>query len=290
MEAIDLLELLRKDINEYFQQKKTGKVNASFIERFAEFSHLLGDTEKQVLLEISQSVNSLPDTVDLSNRVANTTSTKARTTEEIGTGHVDNNRDALKALDHVAWKSTAVYYDETHQKLLTMIDGLIAHLKESRDRLIKNEIKAAEDFAVFQTNVEKENEYLRTKILEIENIIKDLVNQINIANAQLAKRKILVSEAKVELENIQKICKEKEDYYVNETNRRNGEIKTISDAQKLFDNILNNLSQRVKERAENLSNGAKDAGNALPANVVSNKGAIQTALDTRVNDRAKVVF
>jgi len=109
MEAIDLLELLRKDINEYFQQKKAGKVNASFIERFSEFSHLLGDTEKQVLLEISQSVNSLPDTVDLSNRVANTTSTKARTTEEIGSGHVDNNRDSLKALEHVALKSTAVY-------------------------------------------------------------------------------------------------------------------------------------------------------------------------------------
>jgi len=289
MEAVDLLEMLKKDVNEYFAQKKAGKVNASFIERFAEFSHLLADNDKQVLVQITQAVNTLPDVNKLNENVQASTSTKARTAEEVGTGHVDNAQDALKALDHVEWKSTDVYFDELHKKLIVMIDGLVAHLKNSRDELIKNEIKAAEDFAVFQSNVEKENEYLRTKILEIENTIKDLENQINIANGQLAKRKVLHQEAIVELENIERICKEKEEYYKNETARRNGEIKTIGEAQRLFDNILNNLSQRVKERADNINSG-QAAGNALPASVVANQSTIEKDLAARQGERAQVVF
>lgn len=290
MEAIDIMTLLRGDINDYFAHKGDAKVNTAFIERFAEFSHLLNEEHKAVFLEISQQVNNLPDVDALTHRVNESTSTKQRTETEVGKEHVDNNRGELKKLDHVAWEETAAYNDKLHKKVIEMIDGLIAHLKSSRDELTKHEIKAAEDFAVFQSNMEKENEYLKEKIEELTKHILDLINQINVAKVQLEKREKLLQEAKNQLEAIRKMCQEKKEYYEHETTRRNGELKTVDNATTLFENILAKLSARVKERAAALNAGAKEAGENLSAHVKKDESSISTGVNTRAGERQAVVF
>lgn len=291
MEAIDIMTLLRGDINDYFANKKeSGKVNTAFIERFAEFSHLLSDDNKQVFMQLSQAVNSLPDVDALSKRVDDSTSTKERTTEEVGDKHVDNDKGELQKMEHVAWEETDAYNDKLHKKVIDMIDGLIAHLKASRDELTKNEIKAAEDFAVFQTNMEKENEYLQAKIEELKKHIVDLTNQINVANVQLEKREKLLQDAKDELETIRNICKEKKEYYENESRRRSSEIQTVDVATGIFNDILSKLSERVKERAAALNAGAKDAGNDLSKFVKKDENEIATGVNSRAGERNQVVF
>jgi len=290
MEAVDVLNLLKGDLNDYFANKKVGGVNPAFIERFAEFSHLLNDEHKEIFMQLSAKVSDLPDVNALSNRVSDSTATKQRTGEEVGTNHVDNDKGELQKLDHVAYEGTAEYNANLQTKVIGMIDGLIKHLKESRDALINNEIKAAEDFAVFQTNMEKENEHLKNKIAELKKAIEDLVNQLNIANEQLEKRKKLLQDAQNALATIRQICSEKKEYYQKESSRRTGELSSVDSASKIFDDILSNLSKRVTDRASNLNAGAAEAGNHVINNVKNGENPISTGVDSRVNARNAVVF
>lgn len=290
MEAIDVLSLLRGDINDYFKNKKEdGKVNTVFIERFAEFSHLLSDENRLVFISLSQDVQNLPDVKDLTDRVDATTSTTARTDTQVGTGHVDNSQDELKQLEHVAWTEAGQYADALHKRVIEMIDGLINHLKQSRNELTKNEIQAAEDFAVFQNNMEKENDHLRETIEKLGKHIADLTNQINVANAQLEKRKKLLDEATHQLEAVTKICDDKKAYYESETQRRNRELGIVADATTIFENILAKLSQRVQERA-NEAQANEALSGTLSANVVNQEPKATTDLNANVSTRNNVVF
>lgn len=291
MEGIEILTGLRQDIVDYFGNKN---VTASteipaFIERFSEFSHLLNDDKKMIFTQLSSSLTQLQNVADLTKQVDANTSTKIRTNAEVGTGQIDNNRDELARLDTPAYQQTAVYYAEQEARILAMIDNLIAHLKESRNELTKNEIQAAEDFAVFQTNIQKENDYLHTKIAELENTINDLVNQINVAEQQLVKREDLLEEAKKEKAIIEKNCQAKADYFAKETLRRTGEISTVAQAQSLFDNVLSNLSSRVKARASDIATG-NQVGNDLSQNVVKNQDSLNAGVNANFSARKNVVF
>ena len=302
MEAIDIMTLLKKDINDYFLKKKAGlKINRSFIERFSEFSHLLDDENKAVFLEVSKMVMKLPvvggiastnieGNVDaLGKRVNASTAQKQRTAQEVGSQHVDNTQGELQKLKHVGHTEVNVYVDKLHKKVIIMIDGLVLHLKNSRNELTKNEIKASEDFAIFQTNMERENDYLKAKIIELTKQIENLTNQLNVANAQLVKRLKLLKLAQEALATIRRICKEKKQYFQKETKRRNGELEVVANATSIFQNILSKLSTRVKGRADAKLSG-KGFGDALSHHVKKSKKAITGDLKNRVSTRKAVVF
>jgi hypothetical protein len=296
MEAIDIMTLLRKDINDYFLKKKAGlKINRSFIERFAEFSHLLDEDNKNVFLEVSKIVGGIASTniegnVDsLDKKTDAATAQKQRNAQEVGSQHVDNSKGELQKLKHVGHTEVNVYVDKLHKKVIIMIDGLVLHLKNSRNELTKNEIKASEDFAIFQTNMERENDYLRTKIIELTKQIENLTNQLNVANAQLVKRIKLLKLAQEALATIRRICKEKKQYFQKETKRRNGELEVVANATSIFQNILSKLSSRVKGRADAKFAG-KGFGDALSHHVKKSKKAMSGDLKNRVSTRKAVVF
>ncbi len=289
MEAMDILKALKEDIDNYFKNKKQGTVNTAFLERFAEFSHLLSEEHRQVFLQLSDVVQNLPSVNKLTDATNQASAQKQRTNQEVGTQHIDNTQGELKKMEGVAFEDAGKYSDALHQKVVTMIDGLIAHLKESRDTLTKNEIKAAEDFAVFQTNLEKENQYLAQRIVELTAVIEDLTNQLNISAVQLGKRENLLKEAQDELATIKRICQEKSDYYAKETKRRTGELESVGKATDLFSSILEKLSKRVQDRANNIQAG-QAAGQSLDANVAANASASTANLNSNVQARNAVVF
>jgi len=170
-----------------------------------------------------------------------------------------------------------------------MIDGLVTHLKESKANLTTSEIKAAEDFAIFQTNMEREDEHLRHKIDALTKSIADLANQINVGNAQLVKRVKLLHEAEEELRIIRKICKEKKEYYQKESKRRTGEIVIVESAKTLFANTLEKLSKRVRDRAANLSAGGA-SGSDLSKVVVTADTGMNKDFSANVAGRADVAW
>jgi len=91
------------------------------------------------------------------------------------------------------------------------------------------------------------------------------------------------------LKKIEKNVMKKSDYYVKETARRNTELATVDSATGIFDGILLKLSQRVKDRASNISTGA-DAGGDLSQKVATSSVAVAGAVDSQASARTNVVF
>jgi len=301
MEAINVLKLLRGDIIKYFNAKKKGEQGLGFLQTFSEYSHLLDDTHKQTLVELKAEVSNLrKHKLDRSNesqrsKLADTkkidafgdkiAKEKERTTKEIGTGHVDNTRGELKKLATPGFDKIGSFNTKTRTKILGMINGLIAHLRESRKKLTASEIKAAEDFAIFQNSTEKENEYLEEKIAELTKEILDLTNQINVSKVQLVKRKKLRDVAKARLDLLRKICKEKKAYFAKETARRRLEDSYIKSAINIFETKLMHLSKRVRARA---SGGVKV--DEIGHRVVSSEAGVKKHNAALVKEREAVVF
>jgi ribosomal protein L24 len=301
MEAINILKLLKQDIVNYFNSKAKGQQGLGFLQTFTEYSHLLDETHKQTLVELKAEVTSLrkhkldrqletqrsklADTKKIDAFGDRIASERERTRAEIGTEHLDNTRGALKKLDTPGHEKIASFNKATRTRVVKMIDALIAHLRASRKRLTEMEIKAAEDFAIFQNSTEKENEYLEEKIAELTKEILELTNQINISKVQLVKRKKLRDQAKARLELLRKMCREKKAYFAKETARRRLENTYIDQATKIFETKLMHLSARVRARA---SGGVK-VGEMQQRVVASEKGVTAGAA-RRIKERENVVF
>ena len=303
MNAVAVMKLLRGDIIKFFNSKKAGQ-RGVFLEQFGEYIALLDEKHKQMFTELkTELTNYRPHELDRteetriktrSDKSVNTqgnrlTAQGTRTSKQIGTGHIDNTRGALKKLATPEHEEISEYNKKTRTKILRMIDGLIKHLRESRRKLTRDEIHAAEDFAIFHNNLEQENEYLANKIKQITKEINNLTNQLNVAKSQLVKRKRLRDQAKLALKLLRKMCREKEEYFKKETRRRNDENKTIDFAMALFNKILTKLSARVRARASNINNGEK-LTHEMTNRVVKNAGGEKEGLSNRVSSRNDVVF
>jgi len=305
MQAVDIMGLLRADLVEYFNKKTEGTQGTAFLERFVEYSHLLDEKHKQTFVQLKAELSSLKPhkldrttesqkenlakTEDLNAANDVITKEKERTTEAIGSGHVDNKQGELQKLDTPEFEKIAEFNIKTRTRVLAMIDGLIKHLKATREELTKNEIKAAEDFAVFQNAMEKEDARLVEKIAELEKEIKHLTNEITISEGQLVKRVKLLGEAKQKLALLQKMCKEKKAYFTAETKRRVVENKYIDQAIVIFDSFLKKLSERVRER---VNTGKVDGKfvNEIGQRVVKSDPNVRTHVAGQVDVRNEVVL
>jgi len=303
MQAIEIMKLLRGDIIAYFNKKPAGERGA-FIEQFEEYANLLDETHRQVFSQLKTELTSLrhhrldrSKETEIKTRSVKSinaegdelTAQKARTAQQIGSGHIDNTRGALKRLATPKWQKIGDFNTGARKKILGMIDGLIAHLRASRKVLTQHEIKAANDFAEWEDSTEKENEYLREKIRELTKEIKDLTNQIHIARAQLVKRKALRDQAKAALEALRKMCKQKYAYFKSETARRTRENGFIDSAMATFDKILSKLSKRVRERANQIATSGKTNYHEIK-HVVSSESGVVADVAAENKERANVVF
>jgi len=305
MQAVQVMTLLRADVVAYFDSKPAGQRGA-FIEQFEEYTVLLDDEHKQIFTELKNELTNLQSRAHRLDRKGETsmetradadvnaqgdrlTAQKARTAQEIGTGHVDNTKGELKKLETPAWETMSDYNKKTRAKVLGMIDGLVRHLRESRRKLTKDEVNASEDFAVFHNSMEKENEYLEEKIKELTKEIVSLTNQLNVARVQLSKRKALRDQAKTALELLKKMCAEKYAYFKKETDRRTKENKTIDMAVTKFNHIVANLSKRVRDRAS-MNVGGQKFGDDMGHRVAKADSGERADLSKSQNVRADVVF
>jgi hypothetical protein len=317
MQAVNVMTLLRGDIVAYFDAKPKGQSGA-FIEQFEEYTALLDEEHKQIFTELKSEVTKTYSTglrKDLSrnrehklDRDAETniatrknkdvneqgdrlTAQKERTAKQIGTGHIDNKKGALKRLKTPKHQKIGEYNTQARKRILGMIDGLIAHLRASRRKLTKDEIQASEDFAIFHNSMEKENEYLEEKIAELTKEILSLTNQLNISKVQLIKRKKLRDQAKRALALLKKMCAEKYAYFAQQTARRNKENLSIDSAMAIFNKIISSLSKRVRARASALTvNGKLSGEEALKTRVTDSKTGVKANLAGRQKVRAEIVF
>jgi len=301
IEGIEVMSLLRQDIVDYFKRKQNQKKRAkklklrSFLEKFSEFEHLLDEEHKLVLAELKKKWKKMSArekrVAALSAKTGQYSSVKDRTKAEIGTGHVDNTRGELKKLATPGYEELSLFLTKLEKKVLAMIDSLILHLKNSRDALTKNELKAAEDFAIFQKNMFKENRFLRDKIKSLQAHLVDLKTQLTKAKAQLVRREKLRKEAEAQLNYFRRMKAEKDAYCKKEHLRRVGELSNVSSAEKIFQNVLNKLSLRVKLRTQTNVEGKKyNKREKYAKAVLRAEKSTETGIKSRLKDRAEVVL
>ena len=288
IEGIEVMGLLRGDIVEYFAGavKKT-----AFLEKFEEFSHLLDEEHKLILSQLTTKLAALPNVAALNSKTNSYTTTSGRTSAQIGTGHVDNNRGQLQKLATPGYEESAEYRRKLQIKVLGMIDSLVLHLKDSRDSLTKAEIKAGEDFAIFQTSMIRENAYLEAKIKELTAHLLDLQTQLGVSERQLVVREQLRLQAEEALATLRRIKKEKEEYNTKENARRIREMNDVNNAQAIFQNVLDKLSLRVKLRTQsNVDGKSYNAAQAASQSVVQAASSVETSVAKVQKERNAVAY
>jgi hypothetical protein len=293
IEGIEIMSLLRADIVEYFGKKKKKPFSAvSFFEKFSEFEHLLDEEHKLVLSELKKKWKKMKDhRRRLHKNTDEYTKQRGRTAAQIGTGHVDNKRGELQRLATPGFEEIGLYLTKLEKKVLAMIDSLILHLKNSRDSLTKSEIKAAEDFAIFQKNMFKENRFLADKIKELQAHLVDLKVQLVKANRQLVRREKLRREAEVQLANFRRMKREKDAYCKAEHARRVTELANVKAAVDIFQNVLNKLSIRVKLRTQTkISGGKYGKGQVYEKHVRKAKKGVESDFESRRKERNEVAL
>jgi len=289
IESIEVMGLLRQDIIAYFRAGAAKKT--AFLEKFAEFSHLLDEEHKLVLSQLTAKLRALPDVAVLSNRTNVYTATRGRNATEQGRLHIDNNRTELKRLATPTFEDAGIYRNKLEAKVIGMIDALVLHLKNSRDSLTKAELKAGEDFAIFQTNLFRENAYLAQKIKELNAHLVDLKAQLNLAEQQLVRREALRRQAEEQLANLRRVKREKEEYCKRENVRRARELVDVGQAQSIFQNVLDKLSLRVKLRTQsNAENKAYGKNEVHTTNVVSAQNQAAAGVGQRQKERHAVAY
>jgi peptidoglycan hydrolase CwlO-like protein len=292
IEGIEVMSLLRQDIVDYFAHRTVK--NLSFLEKFAEFEHLLDDENKLVLSQLKTKLGRLPNQRQVNAMHAATdsyTATRQRSAAQQGRGHVDNNRGELQRLATPGYEQLGLFLTKLEKKVLFMIDSLILHLKNSRDSLTKNEIKAAEDFAIFQKNMYRENTFLTNKIKELQAHLVDLNVQLNKANQQLVRREKLRRQAEIQLANFRRMKREKDAYCRQESVRRAGELSNVSAAEAIFQNVLNKLSLRVKLRTQSNTEGKAYSSRDKYETAVRNAaGGAEAGYRQRVSSRNAIAY
>ena len=289
IEGIEVMSLLRSDIVDYFRRKS--KKSISFLEQFAEFEHLLDEENKLILSQLKTKLAKLPNHVALHSKTDAYTQQRGRSAAAIGSGQVDNSRGELKRLATPGYEELGLFLTKLEKKLLYWIDSLILHLKNSRDSLTRNEIKAAEDFAIFQKNMYKENTFLASKIEQLKAHLVDLKVQLNKANQQLVRREKLKREAESQLATFRRMRKEKQAYCRKERSRRAGELANVSNADAIFKNVLNKLSIRVKLRTQSVTEGkGYKKGEEYEKGVRNAAAPSESGYKQRVASRREVVL
>jgi len=314
-DTIDILKLLRKDIDDYFTNwlknpqggSETAKAPAgghgpvvtstielpAFIEKLSRFAHLFDDEHRQIFIQLIKDVRLIQrgEVADLTAKTDDYTKVADRTVQEIGTGHVDNTKGELQKLETPGFVKARDYVLQLRTKVLGMIDNLIKHLNDSRKKLSEDEMLANEHFADFQSQMIKENKYLRQKIVEDQKHLVRLGVHLKKAQDQYTRREALREEAEETLKALQKKCNEKADYYARETKRRNGENVTAQKAMDKFNEIFNKISARTLQRTSSGFQGQTYAKTDLSAhNVVDYRSTADSSVDTGVKSRNQVVF
>jgi hypothetical protein len=258
------------------------------VHKIGNYQHLFSASYVFVLAELEKFGE---DVEKHTKNVESIVSTRERTSGEVGKAHIDNTRGELKKLATPDYEGQASFNANTEKKILKLIDDLVNHLKESRETLIKDELKAATDFAEFQNKMIKENKHLSKTIKELKQKIAEFEVNIKLTQVQLGKRKALRDDALAKLKALEKLCNDKYAYFKKETQRRNDENKIIDRAISIFDSLMKKAAKyRASGRVDSNYNNEKYKAENVGQRVTGAKEGILRDNSKLVKERNQVVF
>ena len=291
-DAEELLKALKKDLGDYLDKKianpedASAKLPSSFLERVSAISHLIPAASQTNLVQLVQAVNANAKNYvqagDVSTNLGASVANRYDARDINNVMHVDNTKDELKALEHIKSINPKEYFMKLKVKIDNIIDGLIAHMENSKRDLSEKEMKANQDYAKFMIALDKEN-------IELTRLVKDLVAENVILTEQLKKtietleefRKLLKA-AEDNLAALKQMCKEKDEYHEKEENRRAKETGQCADAEKIFQDIVG-----TDEELKKLINNEADL---KKSEIIEKKSGFENQRNANKAADIKIVF
>jgi len=235
-DALVILDLLRKDLKEYFAGKKA-KPNQSLIQRLKAYSHLLTDNGNALFAQIEKA-RTVKEMVDNTTR------------RDLGEGHVDNDRavqEKLNTADVVGQRKG--FTGDLEKDTFNLLDQLSKQIHDSMDNLTDNSIQSAYDFADYRIALEKETEHLEAEHKRKTAYLNKLKVDLTTATDYRVKCRGILDNAIKRLRLKIAECQHKSAYYAQENARRATELGVLKKVKAVFEERINNVKQYLKNRA-----------------------------------------
>jgi DNA repair exonuclease SbcCD ATPase subunit len=155
-QTLAIIQILRDAIESFnpsLLEKKHLKVVAARFINFLQFA------KKEHITGLAQILQDLPDVEE-------------RTSDEIGTGHIDNTQDEITVADFDSQTIESLQGIKT--KLINLLNDLETGLQTEIQQNEANEATANEELADFEMNIENENNYLNTQITTLNDELTTL--------------------------------------------------------------------------------------------------------------------
>lgn len=153
--------------------------------------------------ETSQKVGGEPEGPKTKEELNKEFDTKERTAQEIGTGHVDNDKGALEG---VTYDYTNESVEDYIARTIKFIDSLIGNFEDDKKSLEETEAGLVDKFLKLKTQIEKDNHVLALEI-------KNLQDQVAALEAEIAQVEKDLSECRDEIPGLEQIHKDAIELY-----------------------------------------------------------------------------
>jgi len=242
-DALDVIDFLIQDLQTYQAELNAGASLAqvsSTVDKLRAFSYLFKTGTLNEFLQLA----------DPKAEAELTDGTKQRSAEDIGTGHEDNDKEALKLKQFESGTDDRnVVGGSAVERIIGLLNALQQHLRESMTDLETNEIRAAidlanwldkteDELAELAADKERKTKYLQKLEVDLEtaqNVWQQCENEY-----QQILEAIATNEAELE---------RRTNEYHSETERRNNEITLIEECIKIFQERISSMQDFLANQA-----------------------------------------
>lgn len=257
-QTLAIIAILREAVNSFnpsLLEKKNLKVVAKRFVNFLQFS------SKQHITGLAQLLQDVPDVQE-------------RTSEEIGTGHVDNTQEEVTVADFDS--QTIENLQGIKTKILNLLDELESGLQTEITQNEANEAAANEELADFEMNIENENNYLNTQIATLTTELATLQAQKQQSDEDVAECEAALEDYQTSLDTSKNDLEAATESYNDNNERLQDEVALFQEVYNLYETEVASASEALKQEVDTEeANGGEDVDVVYAVNTNANEAVVE---------------
>ena len=244
-QTLAIIAILREAVNGFnpsLLEKKNLKVVAKRFVNFLQFAN------KQHLTGLAQLLQDVPDVQE-------------RTSEEIGTGHIDNSQDEITVADFDS--QTIENLQGIKTKILNLLDELEAGLQTEITQNEANEATANEELADVEMNIENENNYLNTQIATLTTELATLEAQKQQSDEDVSECEAALEDYQTSLDTAKTDLEAATENYNDNNDRLQDEVALFQEVYNLYETEVASASEALKQEVDSEEANGGDEGDIV---------------------------
>lgn len=168
--------------------------------------------------------------------------------EEIGTGQVDNTEEQITVADFDS--QTIEDLQSVKTKLVAILDDLEAGLAVEITTNEANEAAANEELSDYEVNIDNENNYLNTEIVNLTEDLATLNSEKQASDEAVADCEVALTGLQSSLENAQEDFTSATENFNENDERLQSEVALFQEVYTLYENEVASASEQLKEQVD----------------------------------------